>query len=1294
MSGPELQPDAQAAKEIFAEACDLPPGARGRVLDDCCAGNATLRTEVEALLRANDIAGRFLAEPAAALQKACTTPPDDLRADALPRYVNHFKLLRLLGEGGFGVVYLAEQEHPVRRTVALKIIKLGMDTGQVVARFEAERQALAMMDHPNIAKVFDAGATETGRPYFVMELMDGIPITEYCRVNRLTLKERLELFIPVCLAVGHAHQKGVIHRDIKPSNILVGTQDGKPVPKVIDFGVAKATRASLAERTEFTGQRQLIGTLEYMSPEQADLSNPAVDTRSDIYSLGVVLYELLTGTAPFPGESLRSKGYSEAQRILREVQPQKPSSRVDAGMAVQAPRGHGTHGGPHDVAVAGENGADRRRAASVLRGDLDWVVMKCLEKDRERRYATAAALADDLRHYLAGEPVSAGPATAVYRLRKFAVKHRAAGAAVLAIGIALVAAVVGTSTGLVHARAAQKRAEISEKLATQERNSAEAAQRRAEQNALAATREAGRATAVNDLLGGIFALAQPESGSGGTNASIDEVLRRASTTIGVILRNRPEEELVARTMLAKAADRVFLRDVNVEQLRRAHEISLSLPGGPHSARSLQLAAEWHLAMYTNNQGAQAAPTARATLADCRRELGERDPVTWDAMQACALCVSQTGAADECYPLLKQLVETARPQPEARTPERLGRYLCNLAACQRDRGEFAAATASLREAISLPGADSPDSILSHGWVTRELVECPDLPEALPLVESQIAAALRNDPRGTPTLAYRLADAGMLELRRGNATGAATAFLRAIDMSRSLRGRISIIEHERRRLWRLYGDPAFASGWRSGALRDQVICALDDLLRDYPPASAAPQEVGINSLRFTLQPWGAEDKAAPITGGLEQLKALREPAPGIYLLGLEVPRLADEPLRRANWLFFSPWTVEFRPVVRLDEIRMDNSPNDRDLTGRIGRPYETRQMPALALQDGLAIATGRPRRIQWFIASAVTRAVFPAGRFRFSVSSDDGARVWVDGRSVIDNWRPHPSETTDGQVELAAGEHEIRVDLFQETGGYTLGLQAAPMTAAARTTALALGGGVPQADSQAVWNAQLTVETPLEPVFPVLHASALARGGRFAEAAREFATIVRADPTVWPNSQMQAALLGYLGDATGWRAACRNLFDRFASNPDAVVRMEALEACCLTPEPPVEAPRMRTFLESNQGEQLPPERRAEFHLALGMGLYRVGDWRQAAEHLRQSLSALPQTQPARRATAEIFLSMSCERLALTQEARAALERADRLIETLPIARVDELEPGSIADWLACQTVRREAAATITH
>ena len=358
-------------------------------------------------------------------------------------HIGPYKLLEMLGEGGMGTVYIAEQEYPVRRRVAVKVIRPGMVSRNVIARFEAERQAQAMMDHPNIARVLDAGTTDAGLPYFVMELVTGVPITQYCSEHQLGLRERLDLFLPVCRAIQHAHQKGIIHRDIKPSNVLVTIADGKPVPKVIDFGLVKATEPGITDRTMLTEYGMVVGTLEYMSPEQAEVDGEGVDTRSDIFSLGVLLYNLVTGTTPL-GPVLRKASLTEALRVIKEDQPQRPSTRLSSLRVL--------------TSVATGRPADPARMAHRIIGDLDWVVMKCLEKDRTRRYESAGGLARDVERYLADEPVDACPPSKAYRLRRFTRKHRKPIAAAAALLIVLIAGVVTSTWQALRAARAEQRA--------------------------------------------------------------------------------------------------------------------------------------------------------------------------------------------------------------------------------------------------------------------------------------------------------------------------------------------------------------------------------------------------------------------------------------------------------------------------------------------------------------------------------------------------------------------------------------------------------------------------------------------------------------------------------------------------------------------------------------------------------------------------------------------------------------------------------------------------------------------
>jgi serine/threonine protein kinase/tetratricopeptide (TPR) repeat protein len=473
MTGDDLNLDT-----IFTGAIEIASGEeRAAFVAHACGTDEELRRRVQRLVDAHFQAGSFLESPLA----SPTSPmPPASSTELIGAVIGPYKLLQVIGEGGMGTVYMAEQTQPVRRVVALKLIKTGMDNRHVLARFGAERQALALMDHPNIAKVFDAGTTDNGRPYFVMELVKGVAITKFCDERRLTLRERLELAIPVCQAVQHAHQKGIIHRDLKPSNVLIALYDGKPVPKVIDFGVAKATGPRLTDQTLFTEFGAVVGTLEYMSPEQAELNQLDIDTRSDIYSLGVLLYELLTGSTPLEHKRLKSVLFLEVLRLIREEESPRPSMRLSTTEELPS--------------IAASRNIEPRKLSGLMRGELDWIVMKALEKDRNRRYETANGIAADLRRYLLDEPVEACSPSARYRLTKFLRRHRLALRVAAAFVLLLL---LGTAVSIwlaLRAQEQRQRAVVAEARARDERDQAEKARALADRNFQKAR------TAVEDYL--------------------------------------------------------------------------------------------------------------------------------------------------------------------------------------------------------------------------------------------------------------------------------------------------------------------------------------------------------------------------------------------------------------------------------------------------------------------------------------------------------------------------------------------------------------------------------------------------------------------------------------------------------------------------------------------------------------------------------------------------------------------------------------------------------------------------
>ncbi len=628
-------------ESIFHEALALPPAARSEYLDRACQGDRTVRDQVESLLEAHEQAGGFMGE--VTIESAATIDQIDSEQAESPQrqgqVIGRYRLLQQIGEGGFGTVWMAEQEEPVKRRVALKIIKLGMDTRQVIARFEAERQALALMDHANIARVFDAGTTDAGRPFFVMEYIRGVPIIDYCDDHRLDTPARLHLFAEVCRAIQHAHQKGIIHRDIKPSNVLVSIHDGGPIVKVIDFGIAKAIHTPLTTKTLFTENQQMIGTPAYMSPEQAEMSNLDIDTRADIYSLGVLLYQMLTGTTPFDSATLMGAGVAEMMRIIREEEPHKPSTRIGT-LGESASR------------YAEKRRVDMRHLTTQLRGDLDWIVMKCLEKDRTRRYDTAAGLVDDIRRHLADEPVGAGPPSAVYRLQKFVKRNRGQVVAASLVAAALLVGALGTAGGLVWALQQKSRADTEAQRAVAAATAEGKQRRKAELSEQRAMSEADRALAAEASANARAAELQQL-----VSFQTEQLAGMDVPAMGVQIRELLLNECPAaqRESLMVLLAEVNFTDVAIGTLessifdRTLAAIDAQFDGQPLvQAQMLQTVSETMSALSMLN--AASDPLERA-LAFQTQHLGPDDAATLASMNSLGYLRSRQGRleeADSCY----------------------------------------------------------------------------------------------------------------------------------------------------------------------------------------------------------------------------------------------------------------------------------------------------------------------------------------------------------------------------------------------------------------------------------------------------------------------------------------------------------------------------------------------------------------------------------------------------------------------------------------------------------------------
>jgi non-specific serine/threonine protein kinase/serine/threonine-protein kinase len=698
--------DFDKLRDVFHAAAELHgPAERDAYLDQACAGDEDLRREAARLLKAHaEGQGPLDQTPfgghRTGMYEATVEVPGTL--------IGPYKLLEQIGEGGFGVVFLAEQQQPVRRKVALKVIKPGMDTHQVVARFEAERQALALMDHPNIAKVLDGGETPPAyaggspRPYFVMDLVKGIPITEYCDQNQLTPRERLDLFIPVCQAVQHAHQKGIIHRDIKPSNVLISRHDATPVVKVIDFGIAKALGQQLTDKTLFTNFAQLIGTPPYMSPEQAGMSDLDVDTRSDIYSLGVLLYELLTGTTPFDKERLKKVGYDEMRRIIREEEPPKPSTRISTL-------------GQVTTTVCARRKSDPKRLGQALRGELDWIVMKCLEKDRNRRYETASALAADVQRYLNDEAVVACPPSAGYRLRKFVRRNKVVVLTTTTVAVALLTGSAVATWQAVRATQAEAAA-LTESDKKDKALAAEAVQRGIAEGKerVAKQREADTRAVLDFFEKMILAAARPpEAGGLGHDVTLRRALEVALAAVETRFKGQPSIEAHLRYTLGESFEHLGDDKVAAGQYARALEL-------------------W------------------------TRYLGPDHFNTLHGMNNLAGSYLRLGRPAEALKLFDQALAITKAKHGADHPDTLT-LMMNVAACYRGLGRYREAlkrdeeTAALRKARL--GPDHPDTLDSMNNVAIDYAHLNRQAEALGFREDALKLAkARFGPEDYRTLPY--------------------------------------------------------------------------------------------------------------------------------------------------------------------------------------------------------------------------------------------------------------------------------------------------------------------------------------------------------------------------------------------------------------------------------------------------------------------------------------------------------------------------------------------------------------
>ncbi len=846
--------NANHEKGIFEQALDIESSEdRLDYLKAACGEDAALLARVQALLQANDSVERFLPgqpQNQATVAVSVTEKPGDR--------VGRYKLLEKLGEGGCGIVYVADQSEPVRRRVALKLIKPGMDSRQVIARFEAERQALALMDHPNIAKVLDAGNTETGRPYFVMELVRGIKITDYCDQNHLSTRQRLDLFVQVCQAVQHAHQKGIIHRDLKPSNILVTVNDGVPVPKVIDFGIAKATEGRLTDATVYTQLHQFIGTPAYMSPEQAAMTSLDVDTRSDIYSLGVLLYELLTGATPFDQKQLLAAGLDEMRRTIREVEPVKPSTRLTQDLVAVDVSPRKSNKGLK-IPAQEEVSADARQRLRLkeqiarVRGDLDWIVMKCLEKDRARRYETANGLASDIQRHLNNEPVVACPPSNLYKFQKLVRRNKVMFAAGAGIATALVIGLAIALWQSIEKARAYHRAVAAEKAAQTE------------------------AQILKDML----ASAGPEVAMGRDATLLLEILDKTAERIGKELANYPAVEMDLSGTIGNLYRNLGRFQKAEKFLRRA--LALREQNQP-TANNADLL--WGLGAVFFEQGKlpESEEFLRKALA-AQRKFGREDANATDILCGLAKQFAKQAKLSEAKLLSTEALTLSR-KLFAAPDERLAGVLNTVAEVEHADRKFQDAEAHHREAIAMwekLGGHEYELHIARENLARTLSELGKLQEAESLYNEALAFTRKVFAKDSPEVASVLQDLARNLGEQDRLLEAESLYRESVEIGRKRFGNENPVM-----LGVLTGLGVILA--RESKLSDaaSVLSEAVDLSRKNPGWGLQPQNFAYHHLGKVLADQGELVKAEAIQS--EHLAFLRKRGPENWFMPVALAELA--------------------------------------------------------------------------------------------------------------------------------------------------------------------------------------------------------------------------------------------------------------------------------------------------------------------------------------------------------------------------------------------------------------------
>lgn len=1230
-----------------------------------------------------------------------------------PDHIGPYRILERIGEGGMGIVYKAEQREPVRRIVALKVIKLGMDTKEVVARFEAERQALAMLSHPNVAKVFDGGMTETGRPYFAMEHVPGVPLTDYCNQNKLSTRQRLGLFIPVCNAIQHAHQKGIIHRDLKPSNILVQMFDGKPVPKVIDFGIAKATNQALTQHTLFTQTGAMVGTPEYMSPEQAMTSGLDVDTRTDIYSLGVILYELLTGTLPFDPKTLREAGLEGMARIIRESEPQKPSTRLT------------TLPGADKSDTALRHSVNPRLLSKEISGDLDWIILKAMEKDRTRRYETANGLAMDIQRHLTDEPVLARPPSTIYRFNKFVRKHKVGVVAGSVAALALLLAIVGTTAGWVWTRTALHRAETAETAADEERNRVKLARATAE-------KEAHRAVAANQFMRNMLSSAQPGAKEGGNQVKVVEVLDSAALALDRI-KDQPELELDGRLTLASTFASLNLFKNAIDNYNRALAISRTLTG-VESEQTLQITCDLLYTMGRSSNASGAEVLARQTLEAARRLFGDHHPLTRDALNSLGIVLHSTEQNEQAEEVFRGLTQESKAYNSVRDAKGTSRFYNNLALVVSAQGRTAEAERLQRQAVQLAKMEAtPDfrrtgltlqnlamtlaeqnKLIEADTVFRESIEeyrkslGETHPSTIRVIGSLLflleqkgdfagALALRqelerlakqtNAPTPPETQSRLDMTVAELLLRMGQEAQARELFHKAIQARHKLdqqeEGNFDFATgwwcqanlFLGLRIDREWSGPAIQAHAAHTAWNGLVNRADNDLSLDL---------VAWDKMRFKIEPWPPGPSVAE--GGRNELWTVGDPKPGVYLFSISLPRRNSNPIREARWMFVAPWKLALHLT---SDISAKNDAKWKALFE--SEPIERRTESILSFdQFGLLNrGFGPAHRQSGFALSATTMVKLPDGKYHQRLFADGSRRLLLNGGKLLDAWT-----SQDDFVEIidnaTSPPGELRVEWGLGTSRLIVSIEpiapeADQMLAAARGSLADLEIAIDRHTKQ------ITKGSATSAMY-YDRGLLLGRTGRFKEAAEDFIKATELDPADHFRWYVRACTLAYLNDNERYRDTCKAMLQRFSDGGTAEVFDRMGKASLLLPPGYDDLPTSTKLVDravAAGGQYI-----HWFQMAKALAEYRAGK-----DHYEAALAliaiARPKYNPADPAAAccDLIGAMILFKTGQAAEATKLLQRAEQIIAKIGnTPGVHDFGQYGLENRLIYEILHREAEALI--